>query len=52
MKDKRINFILNNIDYFIDGLFDETKRDVTLKLKGSSNQNVYKRVGNKLKLFG
>lgn len=51
MKDKRINFILNNVDYFIDGLFDESKRDISLKLRGSSNQHVYKRIGKKLKLF-
>lgn len=33
--------ILNNIDYLIDGRYNKDLRDVTLKLRGSSNQNVY-----------
>lgn len=32
--------ILNNIDYLIDGPFVEELRDVTLKMRGSSNQRV------------
>ena len=47
-KDLRIKNILNKVDYFIDGLYDENKRDVTLKLRGSSNQNVYQRINGKL----
>ena len=31
---------LKNIDVLIDGLYDETKRDVTLKLRGSLNQRI------------
>lgn len=50
IKDDRIKLILKNIDYFIDGLFDETKKDLSLKLRGSSNQNIYRRIGKKLKL--
>jgi hypothetical protein len=48
-KDLRIKNILSKIDYFIDGLYDESKRDTTLKLRGSSNQNVYHRIKGKLK---
>ena len=48
-KDLRLKNILNKVDYFIDGLYDESKRDVALKLRGSSNQNVYQRINNKLK---
>lgn len=33
--------ILNNTDVLIDGLFDISKRDITLKFRGSSNQNIY-----------
>ena len=51
MKDKCIKLILKNIDYLIDGLYDESKRDLSLKLRGSSNQHIYKRVGKKLKLL-
>lgn len=47
LKDSRIKNIMNKIDYFIDGLYDESKRDCTLKLRGSSNQNIYIRKGNK-----
>ena len=49
LKDSKINNIFSKIDYFIDGLYDESKRDTTLKLRGSSNQNVYHRINNKLK---
>lgn len=35
--------ILSNIDFLIDGRYDEFKRDITLKLRGSSNQHIYKR---------
>lgn len=36
-----INYIMNNIDYLIDGPFDENLRDITLKMRGSSNQRVF-----------
>ena len=49
LKDSTINNILSKVDYFIDGLYDESKRDVTLKLRGSSNQNVYRKIKGKLK---
>lgn len=49
LKNSTINNILSKVDYFIDGLYDESKRDVTLKLRGSSNQNVYHRIKGKLK---
>lgn len=32
--------ILNNIDVLIDGRFELEKRDITLKLRGSSNQRI------------
>lgn len=32
--------ILNTIDVLIDGKFDEDKKDITLKYRGSSNQRV------------
>lgn len=38
--DETINFILDNIDVLIDGKFDINKRDITLNLRGSSNQNI------------
>jgi anaerobic ribonucleoside-triphosphate reductase activating protein len=49
LKDLKLKNILGKVDYFIDGLFDESKRDTTLKLRGSSNQNVYHRIKGKLK---
>lgn len=36
-----IKNILDNIDVLIDGPFDEEKKDLSLKLRGSSNQNIY-----------
>lgn len=32
--------ILTNIDYLIDGRYEEDKRDITLKMRGSSNQRI------------
>ena len=37
-----INKIFYYIDYLIDGRYDKNKRDITLKLRGSSNQRIYK----------
>ena len=39
-KDETIKKILYNIDVLIDGKFEEDKKDLTLKLRGSSNQNI------------
>lgn len=39
-----LNQILDNIDYLIDGQYVEAKRNITLPLRGSSNQKIYHRV--------
>ena len=39
--DSNIDYILNNINCLIDGRFEIDKRDTTLPLRGSSNQNIY-----------
>jgi hypothetical protein len=37
-------FILEeNIDVFVDGRYIDKLRDVTLKFRGSSNQNIWKK---------
>lgn len=36
----KINYILNNIDYLIDGPYIEELRDITLPMRGSSNQRI------------
>ncbi len=33
--------ILNDIDVVIDGRYEESKKDLTLHLRGSSNQNIW-----------
>ena len=38
--DKNINSILSQINFLIDGRFEEDKKDLTSKLRGSSNQNI------------
>lgn len=38
-----IDKILKNIDVLIDGRYDETQRDITLKLRGSKNQRVLRK---------
>lgn len=35
-----MNFILNNIDYLIEGPFILEERDITLKWRGSRNQRI------------
>lgn len=37
---KYLNFILHDIDYLIDGRYNDDKRDITLYLRGSNNQRV------------
>ena len=39
-KDKRIIEILKQANYLIDGRYEEKLRNVTLPLRGSSNQNI------------
>lgn len=40
IKDSKRKFILRNIDVLVDGQFEEDKKDLTLKWRGSSNQRV------------
>jgi anaerobic ribonucleoside-triphosphate reductase activating protein len=35
------------VDYLITGQFDQSKRDLTLKLRGSSNQRIWHKVNSK-----
>ena len=35
--------IVKYADYIIDGLYDDNKRDFTLKFRGSSNQRIWKK---------
>lgn len=39
-KDAKIKYILSNIDYLIDGPYMEEYRDITLPMRGSSNQRI------------
>lgn len=38
--------ILPYVDYIVDGEYEESLRDTTLKLRGSRNQNIWKRDKN------
>lgn len=40
LDNKYINSILSQINFLIDGRFEEDKKDLTLKLRGSSNQKI------------
>lgn len=44
--DPRIASILNNIDILVDGEFENDMRDLSLKLRGSTNQRVWKQFNN------
>lgn len=38
--DKKIDYILNNIDYLIDGPYIQERRDITNPMIGSTNQRI------------
>ena len=40
MFDPKVKIILDMVDVLIDGPYDKNKRDVTLKMRGSSNQSI------------
>lgn len=40
MTNPKVGMILNMIDILIDGPYDENRRDVTLPMRGSSNQSI------------
>lgn len=40
LTDPHISHILSQCDTLIDGRYENDKRDITLKLRGSSNQNI------------
>ncbi len=44
-----IKQILKNIDVLIDGPFILEKKDLTLKLRGSTNQRIFRNIDGKLK---
>lgn len=43
MNDNNISTILSLVDTIVDGRYEKDKRDITLKLRGSSNQRILKR---------
>lgn len=43
ISDENIQKILSLIDVLIDGRYDETQRDISLKLRGSRNQRILER---------
>lgn len=47
--DKNINQVLSQVDYLIEGRFVLAKRDITLKLRGSSNQRIFMQTVDGLK---
>jgi anaerobic ribonucleoside-triphosphate reductase activating protein len=44
--DEDLKYILSNINYLIDGRFVQEEKDLSLWLRGSRNQNVYKLTDN------
>lgn len=39
--EESLRFILQHIDCLIDGRYEEDKRDITLSMRGSSNQRIF-----------
>lgn len=48
--DEYINYILDNIYCLVDGRFEIDKRDITLKLRGSTNQRIWKNINGELEI--
>lgn len=48
-QDENMNNLLYKCDVLVDGLFDMTKRDVTLVCRGSSNQRIWRKNGTEWK---
>jgi anaerobic ribonucleoside-triphosphate reductase activating protein len=40
MSDPKVHLTLDMVDVLIDGPYEESKRDITLKMRGSSNQSI------------
>lgn len=47
-----LDYILNNVSYLIVGPYIEAERDITLPLRGSRNQEIYKTVKTEGLLWG
>lgn len=45
-EDERLRSILSKVDYIIDGRFEESQKDLNLKLRGSKNQKIWQRHNN------
>jgi len=48
MQNPYISIILQNADYIIDGPFIESEKDLSLKWRGSANQHIWRKGGNKM----
>ena len=46
-KESELKEFLLLVDILVDGLFDQSKKDTRLRLRGSTNQNIYERKGKK-----
>lgn len=47
-KEAELDEILKRINHLVEGRFVESKKDLRLKFRGSSNQRIYKRIGDTL----
>lgn len=48
MNDSSIDYILSTVNYLIDGRYEDDKKDLKLKMRGSSNQKIYHRINGEL----
>lgn len=48
MHDENVDLALSEVDFLIEGRFVQELRDITLKLRGSSNQRIFKRIDGQL----
>jgi len=48
---EELKSILTNIDVLVDGPFIEEQKDLSLKLRGSSNQHIHRKINNAWELI-
>ncbi len=48
LEEPQLDDILTRINYLVEGPFIGSLKDITLKFRGSSNQNIYKRTNKEL----
>lgn len=47
----KVKYILEHVDYLVTGRYEDDKRDLTLRFRGSSNQKIWHRNNGKWEIY-